>query len=222
MTNTQNSEGLSASDKMEMNMTKLDAGLLDMANINVDICLNKLTKDIDVPITEEEIAYYRKNHFPSDIQVHLVRSYYASFFSSYRDENLLTRYQYNRLLLLLKKKLLLESGYEMNDVNMNVYLPYILTGNLEGPVVKKKIRNAKLVTRLDEDPLYQYLVNEQYKELEERKPGFIKALIGQFLNTQFTYVCYEKPELTGQPIIPDEDTLCYEILLFLKKVDLSA
>lgn len=218
MTNTKNSEGLSASDKMEMNLTKLDTGIIDLANINVDFCLSRLLKDIDVPITEEEIQYYRDNHYPSDIQVHLVRSAYAEFFASYRDENLLTRRQYNILLLLLKKRLLLENGYGIDEVGEESYLAHILCGNLEGKVNTKHIRNNKLMAELEENPTYQYLITEKYKELEEHKPGYVKGLISTFLSTQFRYVCYEKPELTGQIIVAPEKKLCDELLFFLKTI----
>lgn len=218
MTNTKNSEGLSASDKMEMNLTKLDTGIIDLANINVGICLDRLKRDINVPITEEEIQYYRDNHYPSDIQVHLVRSAYADFFASYRDENLLTRYQYNVLLILLKKRLLLENGYQTSDVGEESYLAHIICGNLEGKVNTKHIRNNKLMAELEENPNYQYLVNVKYKELEEHKPGYIKGLISTFLNTQFRYVCYEDQSLTGKIIEAPEKKLCDELLFFLKTI----
>lgn len=218
MTNTKNSDGLSASDKMEMNLTKLDTGIIDMANINIGFCLDRLHKDIDVPVSEEEIQYYRDNHYPSDIQVHLVRSAFADFFASYRDENLLTRREYNELMLLLKKRLLLENGYGIDSVGEQSYLPHIICGNLDGKVSTKHIRNNKLMAELEENPTYQYLVNIKYKELEELKPGYVKDLISSFLNTQFTYVCYEDQSLTGKPIEAPEKKLCDELLFFLKTV----
>lgn len=218
MTNTKNSDGLSASDKMEMNLTKLDTGIIDMANINIGFCLDRLHKDIDVPVSEEEIQYYRDNHYPSDIQVHLVRSAFADFFASYRDENLLTRREYNELMLLLKKRLLLENGYGIDSVGEQSYLPHIICGNLDGKVSTKHIRNNKLMGELEENPTYQYLVNIKYKELEELKPGYVKDLISSFLNTQFTYVCYEDQSLTGKPIDAPEKKLCDELLFFLKTV----
>lgn len=218
MTNTKNSEGLSASDKMEMNLTKLDTGIIDMANINIKFCLDRLHKDIDVPITEEEIKYYRDNHYPSDVQVHLVRSAFADYFASYRDENLLTRREYNELMLLLKKRLLIENGYSEGSVGEQAYLPHILCGNLQGKVSTKHIRNNKLMSELEENPTYQYLVNIKYKELEELKPGYVKDLISTFLNTQFTYVCYEDQSLTGKLIEAPEKKLCDELLFFLKTI----
>ena len=51
------------------------------------MALEELKKKIDVQITEDEILYYRNNHFPSDIQTMLVRSVFADSFASYRDMN---------------------------------------------------------------------------------------------------------------------------------------
>lgn len=218
MTNTKNSEGLSASDKMEMNLTKLDSGIIDLANINVSETIAKLRRDISVPLTEEEIQYYRDNHYPSDVQVHLVRCAYAELFSGYRDLHLLTRREYNELVLLLKKRLLLENGYNPDELGRETYLPYILTGNLDGKVTSKHIRNNKLMAKLEENPTYQYLIYEKYRELEEMKPGYIKEMISTFLNTQFRYVVYEDPSLTGQLIEVPEEKLCDELLFFLKTI----
>ena len=218
MTNTRDSDGLSASDKMEMNMSKIDAGAIDMADINVENTLERLMRDINVPITDEEIDYYRQNHYPADIQIHLVRSIYADFFLSYRDEYLIDRYSYNVLLLLLKKKLILDAGYGSDSGDTDCILPYILTGNVVGRVNRRIIRDRKLMAELDENEDYQYLINVKYKELEELKPGWIKEIISTFINTQFTYVCYENPDLLGKPIETSAHKLCDEIIVFLKNI----
>ena len=220
MSNTRNSEGLSPSDKMEMNLTKIDVGIIHLADINVEMALEELKKKIDVQITEDEILYYRNNHFPSDIQTMLVRSVFADSFASYRDMNLLTRKQYTILLLLLKKRLLLTAGY-FNDgeFGFHSYLPYILTGNVEGHINNKPIRNAELNEEIEADPIYKYLVTDKYKKLEERKPGFIKNLIGTIVNTKFTYVVHDRPDLLGEPIdVADGKQLAAEMLALLKMI----
>ena len=220
MTNTRDSDGLSASDKMEMNMTKIDAGLLDLAEINRITTLDRVHNMIAVPITEEEIAYYREHQRPVDIQINLVRDIYSELFMSYRDLYTLDRREYNELLLLLKKKLLLDAGFrDLHDgATRDVVLPYILTGNISDKVNKRMIRNSKLLAELEENEDYQYLVNDKYKLLEELHPGWVKEQISIFINTQFTYVCYEAPELLGKPIEAPEEQICDEIIFFLKNV----
>lgn len=218
VTNTKNSEGLSASDKMEMNLTKIDVGIIDTATINVETVMRHLRKKIDVPVTEEELQYYRDHHYPSDVQVHFVRCAFADVFRSYRDENLLSRREYNELLVLLKKRLLLENGYEHDEVGTGCYLPYILTGNLDGVVITKQIRNNALMEALRANQDYQYLVDYKYKELEEAFPGTVDSFISMIVKTKFTYVVYEDPSLLGQPIEAPEESLCEEIVRFLKNI----
>ena len=95
---------------MEMNLTKIDEGVITLTDINVKNCIRRIQKEIDVPITEEEIQYYRDNQYPSTLQVELVRLYYANYFNNYRDLKLVNRREYIILMLLLKKKLLIEAG----------------------------------------------------------------------------------------------------------------
>ena len=80
ITNASNAEGLSGSDKMAMNTNKLDEGLMVLRDLNIKFTLQKIRRDIDVPITEEEIDYYIKHHIPSPIQMKLVNGYYTKYF----------------------------------------------------------------------------------------------------------------------------------------------
>ena len=111
ITNTKNSDGLSASDKMAMNMSKLDEGRIIMSDLNLKMTIEQLEKTIDVPISEEEVQYYRENMYPQELQIQLIYSYFAKEFSSYQDLNLAIRRDYIRLALMLKKKLLIDNGY---------------------------------------------------------------------------------------------------------------
>ena len=106
VTNAKNSEGLSGADKMLMNSTKIDEGVVSLADINIRLTIDRIKRDIDVPISDEEIDYYVEHHKPDKLQIQLVSAYYTKYFGSYRDLNLLTRRDYITLLLLLKKKLL--------------------------------------------------------------------------------------------------------------------
>lgn len=220
VTNTKNSDGLSASDKMAMNMSKIDEGSVIMADINLEETIRRLEEMIDVPITDEEIQYYRDHMYPSSLQIQLIYSYYAKYFGNYQDLNLAIRRDYIRLALMLKKKLLIESGYESNEKGEihQVALPYILTGNLEDQVRTRVIRNNKFISKIQESYLYQNLVENKYRFLNEIKPDYILSLLSQFINTKFSYVVYEKQDLLGQEIKYSEDKISDEILFFLNSI----
>lgn len=212
VTNAKNSEGLSGMDKMEMNLTKLDEGTITTVDINIDKTFEKIKKLIDIDVTEEEIDYYREHLKLSDLQRQLIYAYYGKYFGSVRDLNLITARQYIHLALLLKKKLLIhDSVYES-------VLPYILTGNSEDRVNTRLIRNHKFINKVEDSSLYQKLVNGKYRFLCQIKPDYILTILSTLINTRFSYVTYEKPELLGTEIVYSEDKISDELLSFLNSI----
>ena len=219
ISNTKNSDGLSGQDKMEMNLTKIDEGVITLTDINVKNCIRRIQKEIDVPITEEEIQYYRDNQYPSTLQVELVRLYYANYFNNYRDLKLVNRREYIILMLLLKKKLLIEAGYDKDSNEFtDCILPYILTGNLEESVNTRLIGNNKFISKLQPNSMYRYLIEKKYKHIQEIKPDVILSLLSSIINTNFTYVVYERQDMLGKPIEYNEDRISDELLFFLKNI----
>lgn len=205
---------------MLMNSTKIDEGVISLADINIRLTIERIKRDIDVPISDEEIDYYIAHHKPDKIQIQLVSAYYTKYFGSYRDLNLLTRRDYITLLLLLKKKLLIELGYE-TDENGEIHyasLPYILTGNLVDKVNTRIIRNNKFIAKIEESYMYNELITKKYALLESIKPESIKQLLSSIVNTRFTYVTWEYPELLGTEIIYPEDKISDELLFFLNSI----
>lgn len=216
MPNTRNSDGLSTSDKMEMNLTKVDVGILHMADIITDEAVEELQKKIDVPISDLELQYYLKNLTPSRIQIQLIRSVFADFFSSYRIESLIGRKVYITMALILKKRLLLMGGCTSSKFHSTIWLPYIITGNMAGKESNKLIRDATVMDMITNDPIYKYLTTDKYRELEEKEPGAIMSIIMSVVNTKFTYVIYENEDLLGQPIEAPVLDLAAEMLFLLK------
>lgn len=220
VTNTKDSDGLSGVDKMEMNMQKIDEGILALSDTNIKTGVQRICKMLDVEITQDEIDYYKKYHKPNKIQVQLVNSYYSKYLGGYRDLNLLNREEYITLLLLLKKRLLLESGYSTreSEVVETAKLPYILTGNVGAKINTRIIRNNKFISKIHESYLYQDLINNKYKLLHEIKPDYIISLLSTIINTTFTYVCYEDHSVLGKEIEYSEDKISDEALFFLRNI----
>jgi hypothetical protein len=204
------SEGLSGLDKLEMNSYKIDESLVILSNINIKNTIKKIKKSMNVDIPKEEIQFYKENHNINKFQVQLVYYYYAKHFGGYRDLNLLTRKQYLKLLVLLKRRLQFQGL---------VYLPQILTGNVE-KLNKRTIQNAKFLMKIENSAIYQTLVNEKFSTLEElKKSNLILNLLSTIINTTFTIVDYDNQDKLGEKLeIANPDILSDEFLSFLNQL----
>lgn len=220
VTSTKNADGLSGMDKMEMNLQKLDEGRIIFADVDVESEIERIRRDNDFNITEEEIDYYVKYHHPSPLQVNLVDSYWSKYFGSGKNLMLKDRRQYILLMLILKKKLLLRAGYGPDNEGLaeNTKLPYIISGNVQDKVNTRIIRNTKYVTKLDESDNYRELNENKYSYLNTIRPDFILSILSQVNNTVFTYVVYEEPELLGKEIEFNEDKTSDELIFLLRTV----
>lgn len=218
VTNLKNSEGLSGQDKMEMNIKKMDEGKALIAKANADMTIFSIKSIFDIPVSMEEIIYMEDHWKPNQLQIRLINTFWANYFGNYRDTNLVTRHNFHYLSLLLKKKLLLENGWDVGEdeeVLESAVLPYILTGNLEGRMNSRIIRNNKYMSKLEDDDHYRRLCDEEYSLLLEIHPDEIKSIISTFVNSRFTYVTPEEPDLLGTEIGYSEDKIGSEITFFL-------
>ena len=258
---------------MAMNLSKIDEGIVIMSDINIPLTIEYLKKRFDVHISEDEIDFYVKHHKPIEIQIQLVRSYFAKFFGSYRDLHLCSRRDYITLMLILKKKLMSDAGYddnhdviedniqteytgnkpyeykinpdferpvdvykindeetenedtlnfdmtELSDIDMRpVALPYIISGNLSDHINTRVIRNIKFTEKVENSYTFQKLQEENHKYLNHIKPNYNMQVISSLINTRFTYVEYEHPELLGHEITYSDDKIADEILFFLNNI----
>lgn len=218
ITFAKNSDGLSGVDKLAMNVSKIDEGDVLLSEANAEGIIEQIQKDFDVPITDEEIEYYIRNHRPSKEQIRLVYKYYANMFGNARDCKLVTRRQYMIMMLVLKKKLLFDAGADSqeNGVIMTAALPYVISGNLEGHLNTRIIRSSKFNAELEMSYPYNDLKNQMYNLLEEVKPEELDTLISTFVNSSYSYCCYERPDLLGQVISYSDSKISDELSFFLR------
>lgn len=220
VTSAKNSDGLSGMDKMEMNLQKLDEGRIIFANVDIEYEIERIRRDHDFEITEEEIDYYIKNHNPSPLQINIVYAFWGKYFGSSKNTALIGRRSYILLMLTLKKLLLLYAGYSHDGAELaeNTKLPYIISGNVQDRVNTRIIRNTRYVSKLEESDNYRELNANKYSFLNTIRPDFILSLLSQFNNTTFTYVVYEDPSLLGQIIEHDEDKTTDELGFLLRTI----
>lgn len=221
LSNTKNNEGLSGIDKMAMHLDKYDEGSVLLADLNIDMTIRRIREKVDIPIAEEEVDYQMRHMEFSDIQTEYIRAFYARYFGNYSDLALIPKRDMVILTLIMKKILLIDLGYDVESQSIKyAALPYILSGNLEDRIVNRMVRNSKFIESLENSYKYQRLVNEDYKMLQEidGKNDFIKSRLSTIINTKFSYVAYEAPELLGKEILYDESQIADELCTFLEYI----
>lgn len=221
LSNTKNNEGLSGIDKMAMHLDKYDEGSVLLADLNIDMTIRRIRKMVDIPISDEEVDYQMRHMEFSDIQTEYIRAFYARYFGNYSDLALIPKRDMVILTLIMKKILLIDLGYDVDSQSIKyAALPYILSGNLEDRIVNRMVRNSKFIESLENSYKYQRLVDEDYKMLQEidGKNDFIKSRLSTIINTKFSYVAYEAPELLGKEILYDESQIADELCTFLEYI----
>jgi len=203
-------DGLSGLDKFEMNSNKIDESLIILSEVNIKRTIKNIKKNIGVDVTKDEITFYKKFHKVNKFQVQLVHYFYAKHFGGYRDLNLLTRKQYITLVILLKRRLQIQGG---------LYLPQIISGNIEGRLNTRTIQNTKFLNKLEETPLYQSLIQDKYSTLQEvKRSNLILNLLSTILNSTFTIVDYDHLDKLGEKLEINQDIVSDEFLSFLNQL----
>ena len=219
MTNSSTSDGVSDMDKMRNIMNKINEGDVIASLTNCKTTLDYIKRNIDIQVSDEEIEYYRQYHKPSKLQADLVSQYWCKFFGSYRDTYNLTRKEYLYLMLVLKKRLLISSGFPPNATyDGRCVLPFLISGNVIDKVNIRLIRNTKFILKVEENSTYKQIQESKYSRLNEVMPNAISMLMSQIINTQFSFVCYEDQSLLGQKIEYNEDLIADEILNFINSI----
>jgi hypothetical protein len=210
LSNKKDVDGLSGLDKLEMNSNKIDESLIILSSINIRNTIKRIKKQMKIKTPKKEINYYKKNHRINKFQSQLVFYFYAKYFGGYRDLNLLSRQQYIVLLILLKRRL---------QIQGNIYLPQILTGNVENKLNTRTIQNTKFLMKIENSDVYQALVNDKFPTLSElNKSNLLLNLLSTILNSNFSFVDYDHPDKLGQKIEINPDIVSDEFLNFLNQL----
>lgn len=204
-------EGLSELDKFEMLFNKIDESLTILSDCNKETVIKKIESMTNILVSEKEIQFYKDFHKFDKFQVNLVKYYFARYFNGFRDLNMLTRDQYIKLLIILKRRLQ-SQGY--------VFLPYILSGNIKTKLNTRTIQNKKFIMKVETSTVYQELINTKFAYIMDLKEdgNMILNIISTVLNTTFSYVEYDAPYLLGEPIEIIPDVVCEEMLTYLNQI----
>lgn len=202
-------EGLSDLDKFEMSFNKIDESISILSECNIERVLNKIEKMNRIHISEDELNFYLTNHKPSAFQVTLVKYYYAKYFNGYRDLKMLKEEEYIKLLITLKRRL---------QAQGDIYLPQILTGNIEGKLNTRTIQNRKFIDKIQTTVLYRQLIDKFEYLIDLKENNIILNTLSTILNTSFSIVEYNNPEKLGEKLDVVADIVSPETLEFLNQI----
>ncbi len=217
LSNEQDGEGLSGMEKLEMFMNKLDEGSTILADLDVIDGVKNIQKKYNFDISNDEVNYMIENYTPCEIQQSLITAFFSRFFSESRNIKLSNKRQYCIMTLTLKKILLTADAN--SDGNLNIsFLPFILTGNIQGKQEDRPIRNTKFLAKLEATPSYRALVRGKFKCIEQIRPNSILNVIGTLANSTFTYCAYEYQEKLGETIDVNLNKLAEEVINLLSAI----
>lgn len=219
LTYARNAEGLSGVDKMEMQREKIDEGSVIIAEEAVESEIQKLVEEYGFDISEDELQYYIRNFKFQPLHQMLIESIFASYLGSMQNALYLSRENFIKLALILKKRILRDAGID-NPANFtySVALPYILTGNIKEKINTRLIRNAKFKEDCEESYIIEDLIKNRYRYYEEIDENGIMGILSMINNTVFTYCCYENQDIFGQEILTDKYSITDELGFLLRSI----
>lgn len=210
LTNKRDVNGLSGLDKLEMSSVKIDESIGILSKINIKKTIKYIERQMRTNIEDEEIEYYVNHMNISKFQVQLCQYFYARIFGGFRDLSLLSRKKYIKLLILLKRRLHLQGL---------IYLPAILTSNIDGRLNARTIRNDKFLSKIESSSIYQSIMANKYNTLSEIDKGdLILNTLSILINTKFTFCEYEYPEKLGEIIEVNPDIVSDEYLSYINQL----
>lgn len=204
------SEGLSYLDKLEMSAVKMDENIILLSEVNINNSIKRIKRDNKIKISKDEVQFYTKSFKVNWISKNLIFYYYSKYFGGFNDLNHINLKQYIKLMILMKHKL------EFNGFR---YLNQIITANIEGRINSRTIHNAKFIEKVESSAIYQNIRQEKFKTINDLGKGdLLINILSSLVNTQFTYVDYDNPDLNGKPIEMDLDILSQEFLDFVNQI----
>lgn len=200
-------------------MEKLDEGSTIIAQMSVEFEVDRLMKEYEFTITDEEVDYYVENFNIQPLHQQLILSHFASVLGSFRNTYEVSRRDLIRLALLLKKRMLRDAGYDDPTVFTEaVYFPYIITGNIKEHVNTRLIKNSNFKESCLSSYIISDLLTHQYRYLEEIDPDRIMGILSTINNTTFTYCCYERQDKLGEDVVADRANITDELGFFLRSL----
>lgn len=208
--NTSGDEELSGMDKLLMNASKIDETLIILAEENMTESIERMRSQLPF-ITDEEIDYYYRNCTITKLHQTLINYYYAKYFGGFVELNFAPKRQLITLMVMMKRRMM-KDGF--------IYLPQLLSGNIEGKMSNRVIQNSKFLNKIETSPLYKVIMEEKYSVIVDLKKenNSIIGILSSLINSKFTFVDFDMQDVINEPIVINQDTLSDEFINFIQLI----
>lgn len=207
--NVKGSEGLSSIDKLEQSMVKIDESQVVKTELAIVDVLKRLEKKYG-KVSDDEIDYYANHHINlNTYRNYLLENKFAKEFGGFSELRSMPDRYYIKLTIIAKR-MLKRDGY--------IQLPFLMSSVVKGKVSNRILQNTKYLTKLEQSGTFKHLMDDNYRSLKGYRDDMIIEDVSKILNNVYCYVEYETPEVTGEPIMFNEDIISDEYMNFIDNV----
>ena len=208
-TKTDDDDGLSTFDKVEIRNISEDESVYIMNEVNVALTLQNLKSEYNV--SDEEVEFYAKHIKMTKFQTSLVFQLFASRFGSCNQLYNINLTGYATLIAIMKKML---------DETNFVYLQHLLSGRMPSSVNQRKRLNKNEIIKLVNSDRYKRVMEYNYPQTQSiiTKNSQPSRILSSLLNSEFTLVDYDHPELLGETIEVNTNILCEDFTKYIMMI----
>jgi len=197
---------MSGLEQLEMNAARVDERDIIISSYGSKSKIKRLEAKYNVEIKDEDIEFYKDNIELNGFQTSIILQFFAEDFKGMENMKFIKRKDFYRMLIIMKTYLK-RKGFKM--------LPELISGNISKRIKGRRIGNKKLA-KIKQSPRYINLL-QQYKDVSSSvTENLILKYISVFINTPFTYVDHNRPDLLQIDIKVQEELISDELIRLIE------
>lgn len=193
----------------EQQLVKLDESLSIIVNKSLVDIIDKLDRGVG-GVDLREIQYYDMFLVHVDwFQPYLITNFFAKEFDGFQEQKVMSNYQYIRLMIIAKR-MMVRDGY--------TELPWVLSAIPVGKLSNRMLRNTKTLDKIKASETHKMLMDNKYLCLKGFRDNEDINITSKIINSAYLWNEYDYPELVGEPINFDGDTIAAEVQRFMDSI----
>lgn len=197
-------------ERIKANIVRNSEGNAELINQIVASDYNLFIQENSIYYTPEEVKYYEQHITINQVNIILLQLYLKNKYII-----CLNQHQIVTLLVILSNKILKRYDIAKKGISDDLpVLPFILTSK-SGKVTEGNMFSTKDIEKLVNNIIYKTSMNNRYSAVSSIAPTIIVDLVLMIINGTYTYVSYDRQEMTGKPIPIYKDIIVKEIVSFI-------